>query len=241
MNKLLLSTALLLAMGASSAQARLQISITGGLTTFSCFDGQLGCDLSGGVNNLLLVDTTVDGFFVQIALAQSTFGTHNVLQLSSSNIDNNNAVERTLTFVASDTNFVPPVASVLESGSLTFNQNVGAGLSTLKFWADPLNVQGANPNNTPGTLLDTVTGAAATDPDSFSGSKTSPFAAASAFSMTEGAALDVLAGGSITGFNQSMTSSAIPEPRTWAMMAVGFGLMGLMSFKRARKNRLAVL
>jgi hypothetical protein len=241
MNKLLLSTALLLAMGASSAHATLQLSITDGTSTFSCKDGQLGCDQSGGANNLLVINTTIGGFFTEITLTQSTFGSHNVLQLSSSSIQNNGLAEGTLTFVASDTGFTPPVNSIEESASLTFNQNIGAGNSTLKFWADPLNTQGANPLNTPGTLLDTVSGHAITDPDSFSGSLFSPFAALTPFSMTEGAALDLRAGGSITGFNQSMTSSAIPEPRTWAMMAIGFGLMGLMSFKRARKNRLAVL
>jgi hypothetical protein len=122
----------------------------------------------------------------------------------------------------------------LESGSLTFNQNVGAGLSALRFWADPANAQGANPLNTPGVLLDTVTGTAATDPDSFSGSLTSPFLALSPFSMTEGAALDLLAGGSITGFNQSMTSSAVvPEPSTWAMIGIG---AAFLTFISRRKN-----
>jgi hypothetical protein len=234
MMKPILLAATILAAASFPAHARLQLSITDGTSTFSCFDGQLGCDLSGGANNLLLINTHVDNFFVQIALAQSTFGTHDVLQLSSSNIENNGLTSGTLTFVASDTNFVPPVTSILESGSLTFNRNVGAGLSALRFWADPSNVQGANPLNTPGTLLDTVTGTAVTDPDSFSGSLTSPFAAGSPFSMTEGAALNLLAGGSITGFNQSMTTSAgaVPEPSTWGLFGLGFGAMLLFGWKR---------
>jgi hypothetical protein len=36
-----------------------------------------------------------------------------------------------------------------------------------------------------------------------------------------------------------MTSSAIPEPRTWAMMGLGFGLMAFMGYKRSRKTRFA--
>ena len=31
--------------------------------------------------------------------------------------------------------------------------------------------------------------------------------------------------GSVTGFNQSMESTAIPEPSTWAMLLIGFGFM----------------
>jgi hypothetical protein len=52
--------------------------------------------------------------------------------------------------------------------------------------------------------------------------------------MTEGAALDLLAGGSITGFNQSMTSSAVvPEPSTWAMIGIG---AAFLTFISRRKN-----
>jgi hypothetical protein len=239
MNKLLMSAALLAAIGASPAKATLQLSISNGTQTFSCRDGQLGCDLSGGANNLLTVDTTLGGFFVQLTLAQSTFGAHNVLQLSSANIENNGSVPGTLTFVASDTNFVPPVADVLESASLTFNRNVGAGASSVSFFADGANVQGANPLNTPGTLLDSFSGTPTTDPDSFSGTHLSAFVANSPFSMTESASLNLIAGGSVTGFDQSMTSSAIPEPKTWALMALGFGLMAFLGVRKSRKDRLA--
>jgi hypothetical protein len=233
MKTVLLAAALLAAAGAAPAKATLQISLTDGTSVFTCHDGQLGCDLSGGANNLLLVDTTVGGFFVQIALAQSTFGAHNVLQLSSSNIQNLGGSEGTLTFGASDTNFIGPVGSILESASLTFNSNVGAGPSTLKFFADPANVQGANPLNTPGVLLDTVSGSPASDPDSFSGTKLSSFFAPGLFSMTEGASVDLLAGGSITGFDQSMTTSGvIPETSTWVMMGLGFAVLGLAGMRR---------
>jgi hypothetical protein len=238
LHKLLLATALTGALIAP-ASARLQLSIGAGLSTFTCFDGQLGCDLSGGANNLLLVDTTVGGAFVQIALAQSTFGAANVLQLSSSNIENLTATPLTVTLLASDTDFLAPTTFVINSGSLTFNANVGAPDSTLKFWADPANVQGANPTNTPGTLLETVAGHALTDPDSFSGSKTAAFIASDPFSMTEGAALALRASGSVTGFSQSMTTGAIPEPKTWTMLGIGFGLIAAMTFRRSRKNRLA--
>jgi hypothetical protein len=241
MRKLLLLTTTLVgaAFASPPANATLQLSISDGTTTFSCKDGQLGCDLSGGANNLLAVDTTLDGFFVQITLAQSTFGSHNVLQLSSSNIENNGALPGVISFVASDNNFVGPVSSIESSGSLTFNQNIGAANSTLAFWADPLNTQGANPLNTPGTLLESVSGAATTDPDSFSGTKLSAFSALGPFSMTEGASLALNAGGSITGYDQSMTSSSVPEPSTWAMFLLGFAGLAFFGSRRRRNPNIA--
>ena len=75
----------------------------------------------------------------------------------------------------------------------------------LQFWADSANTQGANLTSTPhGSLLETVTGTPATNPDSFSGSNLAGFINGSPFSMTEGASLALIGGGSITGFNQSM-------------------------------------
>jgi hypothetical protein len=237
MKKRLLSTALLAAIGAAPADAALRLSISDGASTFTCVDGQLGCDLSGGANNLLAVNTAFDGFFVQLTLAQSSFGKVNTLQLSSSNITATSA--GTLTILASDTSFLAPVSSINSSGSLTFNADVGAGPSTLKFWADHANAQGANPNQTPGVLLETATGTPLTDPDSFSGSKISSFISNSPFSMTEGAQLALIAGGSVTGFNQSMVTSAVPEPSTWLLGLTGFGLVGALALRKGRKDRLA--
>lgn len=239
MRKLLLAAALL-ASTAIPAAARLQLSISDGATTFTCFDGQLSCDQSGGANNLLTINTTVGGAFVQLALTQSTFGAHNQLQLSSSDILNQTGSPLTITLLASDTNFLAPVSFIRNAASLTFNDAIGSGQSSLAFWADPLNVQGANPNNTPGALLEQVFGTPLTDPDSFSGSNVAAFLSGSPFSMTEGASLNLIGGGSITGFSQSMTSG-IPEPRTWAMLGLGFALMAFMGLRKSRKDRLQTI
>jgi hypothetical protein len=231
MKRFLLGATILASM-VTPALATLQLSITDGTSTFSCRDGQLGCDLSGGANNLLVVDTTLDGFFVQVTLAQSTFGTHNVLQLSSANIENNGSATGTISFVASDINFHAPVNTIEESGSLTFNNSVGSGPSSVSFFADHANGQGANPLNTPGSLLDTFSDTPVTNPDSFSGTHLSSFVSGSPFSMTESASLNLIAGGSVTGFDQSMTASVVPETSTWVMMLLGFVGLGFAGMRR---------
>ena len=237
MKSILLAGVLLAATAITPASARLQITLQSGANTFSCFDGQLSCDQSGGANNLLIVDQTVGGILVQLALTQSVSGPTNELQLSSSNIVNEGGVPATIKLFASNTDFVGPVSAINNSASLTFNQNIGAPLSTLQFFADVTNAQGANPANTPGVLLESVSGSAATDPDSFSGSLISPFDALGPYSMTESASLSLRGLGSITGFNQSMQStSAVPEPSTWALLITGFGFMawGASTRKKVR-------
>ena len=230
-----MAAAILAAAGASPASARLQISIAVGGSTFTCFDGQLSCDQSGGANNLLIVDQTVGGAFVQLALTQSQFGVPDELQLSSSNIENLTAAPITITLTASDTGYTAPIRAINNSASLTFNSNIGAPDSTLTFFADVLDGQGAP--GTPGTLLESVSGHAVTDPDSFSGSRITAFDADAPFSMTESASLVLRADGSITGFNQSMESAAVPEPSTWVMLGIGFAALGFAGYRR--RDRLA--
>lgn len=227
------SAAVLIA--ASPANARLQLSISANGATFSCFDGQLSCDQSGGANNVLVIDQTVGGAFVQLTLAQSAFGKPNELQLSSSNIENQSGAPITIRLFAGDTSFTAPVAFTRESASLTFNSAIGSGPSSLSFFADPANTQGANPTNTPGVPLDTVTGTPVTDPDSFSGSHLTAFAALSPFSLTESASLALVSGGSITGFNQAV-ETGVPEPSQWAMLITGFALMGALGLRKRRNH-----
>ena len=129
-----------------------------------------------------------------------------------------------------------------ESASLTFNSAVGSGASTLRFFADPANGQPAGVGlNIPGQLLFTTNGTPVTDPDSFAGTNASPFSANGLFSLTETANLALKAGGSITGFNMSEATSAVPEPSTWAMLGLGFAGLAFFGVKRARKDRLASL
>ena len=223
MRNLLLASTLLAAVGATPAHAVLQISITANGSTFTCSDGEVSCDQSGGANNLLTVDTTVGGAFIELTLTQSTFGKPDSLQLSSSNIENVSGAPISIAFTASDTGFIPPVTHIEDSGSLTFNDAVGSAASSLTFLAN-------------GTVLEMVSGTPTTDPDSFAGSNFAPFVTNSPFSMEEQAHLNLIAGGSITGFNQSMTSG-IPEPKTWVMLAIGFGFMawGAITRKKARE------
>ena len=230
-----MGAALLAALGAQPANARLQLSIGVGGSTFTCFDGQLSCDQSGGVNNLLIVDQTVNGAFVQLALTQSAFGKPDELQLSTSNIENLTAAPLTITLTASDTGYTAPIKAINNSASLTFNSNIGAPDSTLTFFADLADGQGAP--GTPGTLLESVSGHAVTDPDSFSGSRITAFDASAPFSMSEQAVLSLRADGSITGFNQSMESTVIPEPSTWVMLGLGFAALGLFGARRQANLR----
>ena len=239
--KQILPAATILAGAATAANATLQIAFTDGTNVVTCADGQ-ACDLAGPANNIIILNETVGAFHIIGTVAASTFGSPDSLQLSTSLIQNTGDTSGNLAIIVGDTNFIGPVDAVRESASLTFNNASGSGPSTLRFFGDPNNGQPAGVGLAiPGVQLFTTSGSPVTDPDSFSGTHVSPFSAEGPFSMTETANLALKAGGSITGFNASMqTSSVIPEPATWAMMGLGFALMGLLGFKRRVRDRLAV-
>jgi hypothetical protein len=229
MNRLLLTTALLAALGAAPAKATLDVAFTDGTSVVTCAD-QTSCDLDGAAKNLLLINTVVGNFRVEGTFAASTSGD---LSFSNLTIFNNGASTGTLRLVVGDTDFTSPVTGIRESGSLTFNEGVGSS-GTISFFADAANAQPAGAGlATPGALLDAFTDVVDTAPDSFAGTHDSAFAASNPFSMTEEASLTMVGGSNITGFNQAMETT-VPEPSTWALMLMGFG--GLLAFGRTRRR-----
>jgi hypothetical protein len=239
MIKSLLAGAALTALAASPALATLQIAFTDGVNVVTCADGQ-ACDLAGPANNIIILNETVGAFHIigTVAASSSALGNDN-LQFSTSLIQNSGSTLGHLVAIVGDTNFIGPVNAVRESASLTFNNATGSGASTLRFFADPANGQPAGVGLAiPGEQLFTTSGSPLTDPDSFAGTNVSPFSASGLFSMTETANLALKAGGSITGFNESMATTAVPEASTWAMLLVGFAGLGWGAWSRKRVRAL---
>ena len=61
------------------------------------------------------------------------------------------------------------------------------------------------------------------------------------YGLAESLTLTLQPGASVFVQGMSMDASAVPEPKTWAMMGIGFAVMAFMGFKRSRKDRLATI
>jgi hypothetical protein len=220
-------------MAASPAGATLQIAFANGGSTFFCAD-QTSCDLDGAAKNELLLNTIVGGIKVVGTFAASTIHP-DTLSVSNLTITNTSNTAETLLMAVGDTDFTGPTSFIRSSGSGTFTADDG-GSALLRFFASSGDIQPAtNATNLPGALEFSESLNVTNSPDSFSGTKNTPFGALGPFSMAEGGSITLAPGASLTGFNESMAAGAVPEPSTWAMLGIGFGLMGLVGYRKTRR------
>lgn len=238
MNKLLMLGVAASALAvARPANATLQLAFANGASSLFCADGT-ACDLAGPTKNLLILDQQIGAFHVE-----GTFAVSGTDQLSESNltITNTSGARSTLDFSVGDTGFAVPVNEISMSGAGTFESSL-TGFGSLSFHADPTNTQGAAfAGDNPGVELFNPTLFITKDPQSFSGDDIhAAFTALSPFSMTEDFSVTLPAGGSVVGLESAMTAGVIPEPRTWAMMLLGFGMLAIVGLRRRKSERLAV-
>ena len=200
------------------------------------------CDYNGA-GNILTLDPepfTLNGVVKsgELITATGVPGAAGIDSLSNSSlavINTTNTV-KTVTVIMSDINYTAPVAKVDLSGSGTFQATVGSTL-TFKWWADPLNTQGADPTgNTPGTLLNTFNTTATGLVQSFSTNGAVPFSATGPFSMTEEATYTLQPFGELLSRGTNMVATDVPEPSSWVMMLLGFAGLGFASYRSSRSK-----
>jgi hypothetical protein len=218
------------AMFAPTARAALMLNVGGNIVT----DNGAG-DLDptvGTINNT----TNVGGFGVAITIGESNSpgnGTAGLLQISNLSIENQTGGTGSLTITASDTGYTAPgtagVPMTLESDmGGTFSKGAAIGNSvTFQSFADPLNSQPTAANPTP---LLTFNKATSNTTESFSGSTQGAFThGAGAYSLSNVTTITLAAGGQVN-LSGTTTASAVPEPATLGLLAMG----GLLAARRRR-------
>lgn len=227
---------------AQPAAANLMVTMTdstGG--SFHCVDNGGVCDFSGAADNLLTLNNTVGAFQVTGTISVSSSGLINLLSLVNFGATNTTGASATLNMWVSDTDFTAPVGQIVGSAGILFSNAVGSGPSSLEFYADTGNAQGANLTNAPGTFLFGATQTPITNPQQFLGNDSALFSDLNLFSMTQVAHINLIGGGSFTDFGMNMQSSPTPIPAALPLFAsavAGAGALG--RWRRKRKDALSL-
>ena len=237
-----LAAAGLMAAVSTPAHAVLQIAADVSGTPFFCADNS-GCDLNGATGIIQLANDTLNGVAVNGSIQVST-GTpanpgQDLIDTSSLSIVNTAGATRVVTVAVSDTDFSAPVGSFHLTGSGTW-VNAGGSSLLLQWWDDPLNAQGAdNAFDAPGVKLGEFTSLGIDPLHSFSFDDTGAVSDTAPFSMTIWAQGTLTSGAALLSRGQGEVKLAIPEPSTWAMLALGFVGLGFAGYRRTRKDRLS--
>jgi hypothetical protein len=232
MKRLLLTTALLCAVGATPVYAANTALILWNAANPS------DAETASGTNAAALVGSSLDGITISVSAASR--GTNpNSLSEGNITITNTTGTVQVLNIIAGANGFLGPSANFLLTGTI----GVDSGSATLggSFFADGGNTLNGTATGVPtGTDIGDFLSGLLTGPHSFSfnGSGfdpvTGPYGLAESLSLT-------LQPGAIIGVqNVSMDASAVPEPSTWVLMGGGFALLGALGLRKRRTPRFAV-
>lgn len=194
----------------------------------------LGFESATGTGSADLTASDLGGVTVTLSfVSRST--TPNQLTTGQINIDNTTDMVQTLNIIAGANGYLGA-----EKG-FTLTGTIGAtsGVSDLSgmYFVDPGNTLNGTNETIIGAGIDSFDSLSLTGPKSFSFNGFGPDLVTGPYGLAERLTLTLQPGASVFVQGASMTASAVPEPKTWAMLVAGFALMGAMAFKRKRTAR----
>jgi hypothetical protein len=230
--------------GPAHATLQFTAGIPGSESSFTCVDNDPTCDSNPVSGTLAIANMSVDGFVATDVLVQSAGNSDNpadpMLSYSVGAFTNNSGQDLVADFAGGDTDYRGPLTLDLKASVSWLNP--GNSSITFAFFADPDNTQGGNtPTDAPGMDLDDGQFEGSQGNKSFA--STVDLTGTGLYSLSDAGTLFLAAGATISGGQSSMLSSvspAVPEPSTWAMMALGFAGLGFVGYRRARLRPAAV-
>ena len=220
---------------AAPAHATLQLTVglAGSEASFTCVDNST-CD-SNPVEGVIDIPTiSFEGLVGSNIVVESIGTVHGIsdatLRYRVGSLFNGSGQLLHGRFAVSDTDFRGPPGTYQTKADVAWTNGGDSSLDLISTF-DPDNAQGGNtPTDAPGSEIDAVS-FAASDGDQEPGS----VSGASLFSLSDQGDLLLEAGATVSG-GQDVTVAIVPEPSTWAMMAIGFAELGFAGLRRARRR-----
>lgn len=233
MKRLLLASTLLAAVGASPAMAADTAIILWNTNDPGGFES------ATGTGSAAVATSNLDG--VTITLSNVSKGTGpNELTEGNIQVTNTDSTAQTLKIIAGANGYPGPSTTFALTGTI----GVTAGMADfgVQYAVDSANSLNGTSETLVGTGINSFDSGSLTGPFSFSKNLIGIDGVLGPYGMAEELTLTLQPGASVFVQGASMEAVAVvPEPSTWAMALGGFGLLGLLGWRKARTNRLATL
>ncbi len=233
MKKLLLTTALLGAIGASPAWAGANSAIT------LWNAGNPGdAETATGTGSAAVATSNLDGITITLSKVSRGTGPNDLTEGNIDIANTTNAVQ-TLRIIAGADGYLGPSSAFLLTG--TIGATLGGYDFSGSFFADQTNsLNGSGPLSVTGLDIGDFDSGALTGPHSFSFNGVGLDKLFGTYGLAESLTLKLQPGATVFVTGVSMDANAVPEPSTWAMLLGGFGLIGILGLRKRRVPRFAV-
>jgi hypothetical protein len=197
-----------------------------------------GIVTSSGTGSVDVGPQNLDGISVTLSFA-NRFTNPNSLTGANINIDNTTTKTETLNVIFGANGYLGPSNGFALSGTIL----AALGGSDLlgSFFVDGGNTLNGLSTGVTGLDIGDFDSALLTGPKSFSFNGDGFDGVTGPYGLAERLTLTLAPGASVAIQGMSMEASAVPEPKTWAMLILGFGMMAFMGARKVRKDRLGVL
>ena len=195
-----------------------------------------GFESATGTGSAAIATSNLAGITITLSTVNRTTGPN---QLTEGNIliQNTDSAVQTLKIIAGANGFTPGANEFKLTGTI----GVTSGIADLAgaFFVDGTDSLNGTNETIVGVGLNSFDTGSLTGPFSFSKNLTGFDAVGGPYGMAEELTLTLQPGAKIFVQGESMVAASVPEPSQWAMMLSGFGLLGLIAYRR-RGQRLAV-
>jgi hypothetical protein len=222
------------------AELQFTVGVQGTEASFTCVDNA-ACDTSSATGVINIPSISFGGLTATNVVVTSTGNQDDdnapSLSYSIGSFTNDSGQTLVANFALSDTNFPGGTAGNLNLDGHAAWTNAGNSNVVIRWFVDTDNAQGGNtPTDAPGMEIEDDEFSASSGDQSFTTS--TPIPGSGQYSLSDSGTLTLVDGGTISGGQSTVfspASSPVPEPSTWAMMAIGFAGLGFVGYKQARR------
>ena len=189
-----------------------------------------------GIGSADILTTSLGGISILASTANKDV-MPNGLDASNIIIHNSDTTSQTLDFIVGANGYPGPSDKFKLSGTI----NLSAGGADLKgfYFADNTDTLNGTTESVTGVQINQFDTGTLSGPQAFSFNGFGSDAVTTPYGMAEWMQL-TLAPGATIGVQSVSMEAVVPEPRTWVLSLLGFGLLGVMGFRRSRAARYAI-